>query len=739
MAGEVRAADVVALGSTADSVLATVSARVLPGDSLALTSTIHLQTATAAGYALNTVDADVSYRAGTTGVDLTVVQSSNERYAAAAIVVSLSAMQLQFDSLHTWQLLAPVRLVYSDSSIAVDSLSVDAAGGRIMAAGSLGGAPGDLLRLEIYGVEVGPLFAAAQTDLQMTGVLGAALTLKGGLRSPGIDGPLGFVDGSYAGNPLPEIHSILAMSDGVLTADLVASRPMGTAFVVGTATIPMTAGGTGATGAERPLAASVALNDLPLELVPNLTTQVSQMTGVVNGNFEVSGTTANPVMSGVVSVDSSSAVITALGIQVDDLDVRLTLDGDSLVVDSFTGRSGGPVRIEGSIGLAKLSEPTFDLLLTANEAYVLNDERGRLRADMNVHMRGPYLQTAIGGTIRILNGVVYIPEYSEKVVLDADDPIFLLVLDTADARTRELYQPPNPFMENLVMNIEVEVARDTWVRSADANIELFSDGPFRISTDRVRKRLAFEGVLSTERGQYTFLSKRFEIRRGSATFIGEQAGLNPTLQISGEHEVQLPASGAVQIRVNIGGTMVRPELQLESDARPPLSQSDMLSYLAFGQSSGSLLQTGASGLVPEGGIGGVGKVAGQQLQGIALGTLFDQLERQAEGAGMRSLGLDLLNITPAPTYTEIAKGDVLSFLQQTEFEAGRYVTPRTFVAGQLRLSATPGVRAVHRSPGGYRFEMTWEPRLLLREPTLSEQHSVTKRAFGLFLIREWRF
>jgi translocation and assembly module TamB len=424
----------------------------------------------------------------------------------------------------------------------------------------------------------------------------------------------------------------------------------------------------------------------------------------------------------------------------DNIVADLVMDGEKLTINTLTARSGGPLAVTGSIGLAKLSEPVFDLGLSGETVYLLNNEQGRLRAEsIDLTMRGPLNATSIAGSVRILDGVLYVDDYSQKDVLPAWDPLFLSMLDTSNVGARDLYTAPNTFMDNLNVGINLEVGRDTWVRTPDANVELYSVGPLRVLMQRPGRALSMEGVLSTDRGQYTFRSKRFEIRRGSATFPASSLGLNPTLQIVGEHEIQLPSSGTANISVVIRGTMRQPEISLESDTQPPLSQTDMMSYLAFGRSSGSLL-SGASGLAPSGGgVQGVGKVAGQQLAGVALGAILNEAQREAEGAGMRSLGLDLLNISPAETYTEIAKGDILSFLRQTEFEAGRYVTPRTFVAGQLRLSATPGLRAVHRSPGGYIISTSWEPRILLREPTLREQRSLTKRAFSLFFSREWRF
>ena len=78
------------------------------------------------------------------------------------------------------------------------------------------------------------------------------------------------------------------------------------------------------------------------------------------------------------------------------------------------------------------------------------------------------------------------------------------------------------------------------------------------------------------------MGKRFQITRGSATFIGSQE-LDPTLQITGEIPVQVAGRPAMNIRIIIGGTMSSPRLVLESDAQPPIPQTDLLSYLAFGR------------------------------------------------------------------------------------------------------------------------------------------------------------
>ncbi len=748
--GELAASRIVAMGMTVDTVHATVTATILPGDSVAVNAQLRASTATAAGFEIDTAIATIAWSGKGAAVTAEVRQGAEERYEARfdflrsgdSTVVNLAEARFHFDSATTWQTLHPARVVVSREAITVDSLDVRVGGtGSIHASGRLARSGGiGNIEVAAYGIEVSHLFDVMQSDMDISGVFSGGLTFTGNLNNPVFKGAAGFVDGVVGLRPLPELHAIFNYATGTLKTDVTASRKLGEAFAKGTAEIPLDLGTVpGVRAVDRPIRADFTLDSLPLELVPDVVQNVSNMAGDLRGEVHIAGTFNKPEVNGDFTIVDGAAYLNTIGVRLQHIAAQIDMEDDTVVIKDFTAQSGGLVRLEGGIGLAKLNEPSFDLHLVANNAYILNGELGRLRAYMDVNMYGPFLGASVEGYVGIRSGVVYLPDYSTKTVLAPNDSLFLVVLDTTNERSRLIYQEPNPFMENLVVNIDLGVDRGTWARSADANIEIFSDDILKIGLKRANRSLSLDGVLSTEQGQYTFLGKRFEIKRGSATFVGTENEINPNLQITGDHEVQLPGTGIVNISVVIGGTMARPRISLSSDAQPPLSQSDMFSYLAFGHSSGSLLQIGASTLAPGGGLQGLGRVAGQQLPGIALGVLMDEVERAAEGSGMRRLGLDFLNIVPAETYTEIVTGDVFGFLRQTSFEVGRYVTRQTYVAGQLRLSATPGIRAVHRSLNGYRLEMSWEPRQVLLEPTLSEQRSVTKRSFGLFLVREWRF
>jgi translocation and assembly module TamB len=332
--------------------------------------------------------------------------------------------------------------------------------------------------------------------------------------------------------------------------------------------------------------------------------------------------------------------------------------------------------------------------------------------------------------------VLYIPKSEGKTIIGADDPALFSVLDTAVIGNREIFPAQSPLLANLRMDVALRVDRDVFVRSTDYNVELYSDNDLMIHVDRAKESIVLDGVLLTERGNYTFLSKRFDIKRGSATFVNTQE-LNPTLQITGGYEVRLPAREAINIEIIVGGTMRNPQISLQSDAQPPIPQSDLLSYLAFGQSSSSLVQLEGSGLSTGDNIVGRGaELVSRQLAAVALGVFTDQLA----GEMARSFGADVFTISPADIQT-----DVGSFLRATELEFGKYIKSHSFVAVNLRPDPAalqrPGLLVQHRFGGlkGYSYELSFQPRYLLKEPTLDLQTPATTSVFSLFFIRNWRY
>jgi hypothetical protein len=128
-------------------------------------------------------------------------------------------------------------------------------------------------------------------------------------------------------------------------------------------------------------------------------------------------------------------------------------------------------------------------------------------------------------------------------------------------------------------------------------------------------------------------------------------------------------------------------------------------------------------------------------------VVVDQLESKAG----RSLGADVFNITPVPGLPDELAGNLGSGLSQfvrgTQVEFGKYFNRQMYVAIQATPVFFEGTPPIPGFVVQYRFahllglqlETNWQPRYFLPPPSLSPQSVDPKNAFGLFLIRNWRF
>ena len=698
------------------------------------------------GFAFDTLEGRLSYRRPSGEIQVAVRQGDDRDYSMRGTFVvgpkhevRVNDLALRLDTT-VWRLAHAAVIHWHPAGMEVHDVELRSnKGGLVYANGLLPTAGSANVVLDIQNFQIADVANFMQSDLPLRGILTARGRLEGTLRNPHFTGAAGLVSGNYNGSVIPDFQSTFRYADGSLVTHVEALRKNGTPSVMADATLPINLALSGVTGArllELPMQVDIHGDSLPLDLIPALTDAVEHIGGTASGRFVMAGTLRRPTLVGAVSWLHGSMRIVPTGMVIHDIAASIRMARDTVFVDSVAGVSGrGPIKLTGRMYVGNWREPAFDLHLVGNETEVLNNDRGKLAADVGLSMTGPFKNAYVAGLVHIRQGVGYVPESSHKRLVNAGDPAVFAVMDTAVMSDTELFPTSSPFLENLRIDVDVSVNRNTWLRSRDANIEMYTEEPVRVH--READALALTGVVSTDRGEYTFLSKRFQIKRGSATFVGGPE-LNPALQATGEYEVALTGRPNFNVRVLIGGTIQKPKLSLESDAQPPISQSDLLSYLAFGRSTTSLLQldgSGLSGATATGSLVGVGAaLAMQRMAAVALGVMADEVE----GEATRGLGADVFNITPADVPIEL--GAVGSFFQSTRVEAGKYLSPYFFMAAQTQLQfRTPGLRAEYRTPKGWRYEASIEPRYTLQPPSLTFQPINPRMTFGAFIIREWRF
>jgi len=703
---------------------------------------------TAAGFNLDSVQLKVNYQKPLGTLALEVHQDTQNDYTANANFVlnkarnelRLNDLKLRFDTT-VWASTRPAGIHWGPAGIDVDKLELrNDRNGRIFVNGLLPkeGAANFEIAVDNFAVE--DIVSLTQSDIDARGLVSFDVHAAGTAANPTFNGAFGTQSFIYNGTALPELHGTLQYANQTLSGRAEALKAGQGAFLVASGTIPINLALTGVSGSRFPtnrqMDLAIRADSLPLDLLPQFNTYVSNMRGRAVADFKVGGTLSRPEVTGQLVLSDAQARVVPAGINLNRINGSIRMLRDTVAVDSLVAYSGGRIAITGGIGIGSFRNPSFDLKARANNALVLDNDKGKLTASADLSMVGPFDQAYVSGGLRILDGVLWVPESDGKKTIAANDPALFSVLDTAVSSNKEIFPAQSPLLANLRMDVNLRVDRDVFVRSSDANIEVYSEGDLAIHVNRAKQSLVFDGVLLSERGEYRFLTKRFEIKRGSATFVNIDE-LNPTLQITGAYEVRLPSREAINIRILIGGTLLNPRISLESDAQPPIPQSDLLSYLAFGRSSSSLLQLEASGVGSSNNLIGAGAaLATKQLAGVALGVLADE----AAGEAAKSMGADVFNITPADVQT-----DVGSFLRGTEVEFGKYIKSHTFIGLQVRPDPQalkrPGIFVQHRFGGlrGYRLESSFEPRFLLREPSLALQEPITTSVLGMFLIREWRF
>jgi translocation and assembly module TamB len=682
-------------------------------------------------------DDDTEYRAD---LDFTLSLERDE--------LRFADLSLRFDTV-TWRTTRPGIVSWAGDAITLADVDiVSDAGGRITLDGRLPVDGSGDLEVVIEELEIEQIVAMLQREEEAEGRLNLDARVRGTLADPTLTGTFRLDDARFDDEVVPDTRATFTYAARELTANAELSHE-GRLLVLAEASLPVDL-------ALQPdivprllpgeLAIDLRADSLPVEAVPFFADIVDDVHGHARGDLEIRGTFENPVVTGAIDLDLGSLRVVPLEVRFVDVAGTLTFEGGVARVDSLIAYSRGPIRMTGEIGLATFAEPTFALDIEARDALVMDTDDATLVIDADIAIGGSLEAIEVTGDVRTRRGVIYIPRLADlgaTSVVSLTAPATFHRLETAFLEERRALERERPLVDRLITEIGVQIDRDVWLRSTEANVEIYTPpevGPLQIRLNGPQGALGLEGTINTDRGEYEFMSRRFDLTRGSVSFAGEP-DLDPILQIAAEHEVRLPGREAFDIRVLLGGTLREIEIVLESTAQPPIAQTDLLSYLAFGRDASSLLDRQGSGLSGQGGDAGelVGNVAGlatQQLTTIALEVLVSDLEADM----MRELGVDVFRITPADLPPDMFTGRYTDLLRGTEIEAGRYVSPNLFVAGQVTTGLTrPGVRFEYATPFGVEWLASWKPQWMPQEPTLTERDPRRANVLGSFLSREWRF
>lgn len=610
------------------------------------------------------LEANLAPEAASFGIDLRKDENTDLRASGileldglAVSGVLLRDMDLRLRDTH-WTLGVPeARLARTDAGIVIQNLRVQRTGtastGFIEANGVLPTTGSANLVVSVAGIEMAELRQLVPTMPEVSGTLAMNASITGRIESPSLVLDATIDRLAYGGLTTDRLALQGRYDAGMmqLNADVLMA---GRAVLDAEAAIPMdlTLGGLvpGVTLRRGdPLSATLRADSLPLQLITAaVPTMLENGEGAAVAQVAVSGTLDNPRVAGTAGIAGALTVV-PLGVRWQGIDAALRLEGQTILVERATARSGenGIATITGRVVLDQLDAPDLQLALVTTSFLVIDKKDvATLEADANLTITGRMPGAEVSGRVELEDGTIHIPELGQQAEADiVDVDVGALGADTVSAGVVKATGLAGVVPRDLT----VAIGESVWLESADSRIQIQGE----LTVYEAAGALRVYGDLETVRGTYTLhvgpVEREFEVVRGTVQFSGTPE-LNPRLDIVARHEVRTrePGTPDIGVLVNVGGTMQAPTLTLSSETRPPLPESELLTLLLFGRRGADLANLPAEftqGIILEQLLGGA--VTNQLEQACSALGIFDycRLRSRPTGSGLTGLpqfGVDIL-------------------------------------------------------------------------------------------------
>lgn len=647
-----------------------------------------------------------------------------------------------------WTLARPTRIEWGDEPgfVVRNLLIVEEGGeGRVLADGAVRPTAAGVLRVEVAALPLGQVLRfAGREDIALSGDLWADFSLRGPADEPTGSGSFRLVEGQYREVPITSFEGDLRYGAQVLDINAtVALDTAGQAEV--RASLPLLIDLTDTIRIDLvddgPLRATLVADSLSLAVVPLLIPDVTDAEGRVRARIAVRGTPATPELDGAIQVWNGSLRIPALNQRYEEVSADVVLAGRRAVVRDARARSDGWATATGTITFTELTRPVADLVLTFDgfrPVGVDNYEDAAMWGELQVvgELAGPI----VTGDVTMADGNLYIPNLGGDDVIGGeivpiDGAAFQIEGDTAalDAIGIDEVGRETWFDRLMLDEVIFEAGDNLWFVSDQFRVQLGGE----LTLLKLGPDLQIFGTLEGELGTFTLrvgpLIRRFDIQSASVRFFGSPEP-DPALDIIASRIVPGTANREVEILVIVGGTLSAPTVQLATAQGLPIPESELLSFLLFGQPSFAL----EDAFVPGEGL------LGEALFGV--GSLAELASIELEEALIADLGLPLDYVQVRPT-----TGDFIGFgapviVFGVEVDDDVFLTVDTGL--ESLFGSTAGTTSVWAVRLEWRIDREWRLELgivpvnrgrLLRSFGTALPVTGTEQQFIVELRRRWTY
>ena len=225
----------------------------------------------------------------------------------------------------------------------------------------------------------------------------------------------------------------------------------------------------------------------PLRVLnPFIGKDVAQLSGMLNGRMDITGTMAEPQFNGFIDFDSTAVRLAMTGTDYRFSEVRIPVDSNVVHFNRFTiaGLNDNPLYIDGTVDARRLTDIRFDLALNARDMQIVNTNRprganiyGKAFIDLDATARGNLDFMAVNADLAILSGtnVTYVMTDATSTLTPQSNSDMVRFVSFAD--TTQVAKSDSIIRSSMALLLD---ARLSIQPGTTINVDLSTDGKNRV-------------------------------------------------------------------------------------------------------------------------------------------------------------------------------------------------------------------------------------------------------------------
>lgn len=447
----------------------------------------------------------------------------------------------------------------------------------------------------------------------------------------------------------------------------------------------------------------------PLAVVnPFLPKGTARLSGMLNGEMDITGELSSPVFNGWLDFDSTKVDVTMLGSSFIFSEEKIPVKDNLVSFDDFTIKAvnENPLRIDGTVDISSMSDPRLNLTLTARNTQLIGSKRkkgqdayGKAYIDLDASVKGSMSFLNLDAFLKILPGTncTYIIPDVQSVIAARNKNEMVKFVNFAD--TAAVAQADSIVRPGMLMNIDatLEISEGSTIAvdlSADSKnrAQLQPSGRINYSLDylgdeRVTGRININDGFVRYGMPPVLSEKLFNFRENSYVIFNGQM-LNPLLNIHAYDEVKATVNNDgnskivnFDVDLNVTGSLenmnVAFDLSTDNDLTiqneiqsmsPDQRANQAMNLLLYGTYMGPGTRASQMGNPLYSFLEGqLNNLASSAIKGVDISFGIDQLDRNRDGVSStamnysykvsKSLFDDRFKIVVGGNYTTDADAD----------------------------------------------------------------------------------